>query len=94
MNHKILSYKLQFIGSPRFLSSLLSNLVNNVAEGIHKVKCKHGHDNKKNAKSVELNTRIETAFSNTQILEIVQQNTNNYVITRVTKKQFDESLKR
>ena len=68
---KNLSYKLQFIVSPRFLSSLLSNLVNNVAEGIHKVKCKHGHDNKKNAKCVELNTKIKTAFSNTQILEII-----------------------
>ena len=27
--------------------SSLSNLVNNLAEGIHKIKCKCGHDNKK-----------------------------------------------
>ena len=29
------------------MASFLSNLVNNLAEGIHKVKCKYGHDNKK-----------------------------------------------
>ena len=27
--------------------SLLSNLVNNLFEGIHKIKCKYGHDDKK-----------------------------------------------
>ena len=30
-----------------FLVSSLSNLVNNLAKGIHKVKCKYGHDDKK-----------------------------------------------
>ena len=29
------------------MASSLSNLVDNLAEGIHKVKCKCGHDNKK-----------------------------------------------
>ena len=29
------------------MASLLSNLDNNVAEGIHKLKCKYGHYNKK-----------------------------------------------
>ena len=28
----------------RFMASLLSNLVVNFAEGIHKIKCKYGHD--------------------------------------------------
>ena len=41
-------HRLQFIdSSTRFMESLLSNLVNNLAEGIHKIKCKYGHDNKK-----------------------------------------------
>ena len=31
----------------RFMASLLSNLDNNVAEGIHKLKRKYGHYNKK-----------------------------------------------
>ena len=29
------------------MASFLSNLVNNLAEGIHKIKCKYGHDKKK-----------------------------------------------
>ena len=29
------------------MASSLSNLVNNLAEGIHKIKCKYEHDNKK-----------------------------------------------
>ena len=44
---KSISYKLQFTESRRFLASSLSNLVDNLAKGIHKIKCKYGHDNKK-----------------------------------------------
>ena len=29
------------------MASSLSNLVNNLSEGIHKIKCKYGHDDKK-----------------------------------------------
>ena len=29
------------------MASLLSNLVNDLAEGIHRIKCKYEHDNKK-----------------------------------------------
>ena len=41
-----ISYKLQFINSARVMTSLLSNLVNNLSEGIDKIKCKFGHDDK------------------------------------------------
>ena len=44
---KNISYILQFIDSARFIASFLSNLVNNPSEGIHKIKCKHGHNDKK-----------------------------------------------
>ena len=44
---KSISYILQFIDSARYMASSLSNLVNNLAKGIHKIKCKYGHDNKK-----------------------------------------------
>ena len=44
---KNISYILQFIDRARFMASSLSNLVNNLSEGIHKIKCKHGHDDKK-----------------------------------------------
>ena len=35
-----ISYKIKLIDSARFISSSLSNLVDNLAEGIHKIKCK------------------------------------------------------
>ena len=35
------SHRIQFIDSARFMASSLSNLVYNVFEGIHKIKCKH-----------------------------------------------------
>ena len=41
------SYILQFIDNARFMASSLSNLVNNLFEGIHKSKCKLGHNDKK-----------------------------------------------
>ena len=40
-------YILQFIDSARFMRSSLSNLVNNFSEGIHRIKCKFGHNDKK-----------------------------------------------
>ena len=44
---KYIYYILQFIDSARFMASSLSNLVNNLSEGIHRIKCKFGHDDKK-----------------------------------------------
>ena len=40
---KNISYILQFIGIARFVASSLSTLVNNLSEGIRKIKCKYGH---------------------------------------------------
>ena len=36
---KNISYILQFIASPRFMASSLSNFVNNLSEAIHRIKC-------------------------------------------------------
>ena len=44
---KIISYILQFIDSARFMASSLSNLVSNLSERIHEIKCKYRHDDKK-----------------------------------------------
>ena len=44
---KNIAYILQFIDSARFMASSLSNLVNNLSEGIHRIKWKCKHDDKK-----------------------------------------------
>ena len=44
---KSISYILQFIDSEKFMASSLSTFINNLSEGIHKIKCKYGRDNKK-----------------------------------------------
>ena len=44
---KNISYILQFIDNTRIMVSSLSNLVSNRSEGIHRIKCKHRHDDKK-----------------------------------------------
>ena len=36
---KDISYMLQYIDSVRFMASSLSNRINNLFEGIHKIKC-------------------------------------------------------
>ena len=46
-NAKTISYRLRFVDSARFIPSSLSTLVSYIAEGIHKTKWKHGHDDKK-----------------------------------------------
>ena len=45
---KNISYILKFIDSAKFMTSSLSNLVNNLSEVIHGIKCKYGHDDNKN----------------------------------------------
>ena len=47
----------------------------------------------KNAKRVELNIKISTAFLNTQTLDIIQQNTNFYVAARIIKKKLKKKKK-
>ena len=61
-----MSYRLQFIDSARFMASSLSNLVNNLAEGIHKVKCKYKHNDKK-YETCGIKSALKTAFPITQI---------------------------
>ena len=37
---KTISYKIKFIDSAKFMASSVSNLIDNLTEGIHKIKCK------------------------------------------------------
>ena len=50
---KNISYILQFIDSARFMASSLSNLVNNLSKGLHRIKCEK-------LEHVELNISIGT----------------------------------
>ena len=46
------------------MASSISNLIDNVPEGNHRVICRHRHDNK-NCETFELNTMIVSAVLNT-----------------------------
>ena len=65
-----ISYILQFIDSARFMASSLSNLVNNLSEGVHRIKCKYKLGEKK-VKLIELNISIATDFLNIQTLKMI-----------------------
>ena len=49
------------------MASSLSNLVNNFSEGIHRIKRKFGHDDKKCETRGIIYISIATVFLNTQI---------------------------
>ena len=53
------------------MTSLLSNIVNNLTERIHKIKCKYGHDDKKCEVYGIKNTKTVTAFLNTHVLKMI-----------------------
>ena len=67
---KSISYILQFIDSSRFMASSLSNFVNSLSEGIHRIKCKYRQDDK-NVKLLDFYTKYATIFLNTQTLKII-----------------------
>ena len=63
---KIVYYKLQFIDCARFMTSSSSNLVNNLSKGIHRIKCKYVHDDKKCE-----TCRIKHKYCNTPVLKMI-----------------------
>ena len=52
------------------MASSLSNSIDNLAEGIHKIKCKYGYGDK-NVKNTQLNTKIGNAILNMQTLKMI-----------------------
>ena len=68
-----ISYRLQFIDSARFISSSFLSFVNNLSEGIHKIKV--NRDTMINVKITQLNININinivTAFLTTQTLKMI-----------------------
>ena len=67
---KDIFYILQFIDSARVMERSLSHLVNNLSEGINRVKCKYGHDDK-NVQLVELDISVATVLLNKQIFKMI-----------------------
>ena len=65
-----ISCKLKFIDSARFIVNSLSYLVNNLIEDIHKVNVNTVMIIK-NAKRVELDTKIVSAALNTEMLKMI-----------------------
>ena len=55
---KVVSYTLQFTDRARFMASSLSNIVNSLAEVIHKIKGKNEHDANLIPKCVESNAKM------------------------------------
>ena len=58
------------------MANPLSNLVNNLSEEMHKIKCKYLHDDK-NLEHLELHVNHATALLNTQILKLIYNNRND-----------------
>ena len=56
--------------SARVMARSWSHLVNNLSEGINRVKCKYGHDGK-NVQLVELNISVATVLLNKQIFKMI-----------------------
>ena len=65
-----ISYILQFIDSTRFMASSLLNLVNNLSEGIHRAKCKFGHNDKK-CQTCRIKYKYCDCFLNIQTLKMI-----------------------
>ena len=66
-----ISYISQSIDMARIMAISLSNLVNNLSDGIHRIKCKFRYFDKNVLKYVELNLSIANDSLNTQTLNMI-----------------------
>ena len=72
------------------MASSFSNLVNNLSEEIHKIKCKYGHDNKK---CEPCGIKYKYCDYLLKSMNFKDENTNFCVATEVVKHKFDKKLK-
>ena len=73
------------------MASSLSNIANNLSEGIHRIKCKFGHNDKRETCGIKYS--IATVFSNIQTLKMISYNTNVCIIAKIISTNFDEKLR-
>ena len=78
---KNISYILQFVGSSKLMASSLSNLVNNLLEGIQKIKSKYGHDDKE----------CETCSIKCRYCNCFLEYTNCFLVTKIISKRLMKS---
>ena len=88
---KNISYILQFIYSGRFMASLLSNLVNNLSEGVHRIKCKYEYDDKKYETCRIKNKRWECFLEHTNFKDDLMEHKLWFALRPA--KQFYKKLK-
>ena len=93
MEKKFISYELEFINSAIFTTSSLSNLVDNLAKGVHKIKCNNEHDNKARETCGIKYKNCECCFEYTNVIEDSIEYKSlccniNY------QKKFDENIKK
>ena len=75
------------------MASSLSNLVNNLSEGIHKIKYKYGHEDK-NVKLAELNLNIANCFLEKTNLKDELTECNCLCCNKNYQQKFDENSKK
>ena len=85
---KNISYILQFTESARFMTSSLSNLANNLFEGIHKINGKYGNNVKK-YKTCKIECKYCDCFM--EYTNFKDDLTNAYVVTRIINKSLMKS---
>ena len=81
---------MQFIDSARFMASALSNALNNISEGMHKIKCKFRDDVKK-CETCSIKYKYCNCFLEYTILNMIGKNTNVCVITEIIKTIINKS---
>ena len=74
------------------MASLLSNLVNNLSEGIHRIKCANTDMVTKNVKLAELTISIMTVFLNIY-MNFKMQNLNFYVEAKIISQSLMKNLR-
>ena len=82
-SQKIISYRLPFINRARFMASSLSNLVHNLAEEIHKIKCKHGHYLLYHLREI-CNTNCKTKFKTMMLKSNLCSYSDAYILVKGT----------
>ena len=70
------------------MASSLSDLVNNLSEGIHRIKCKFGHYDKKCETCRIKYNYCECFLENTTFNDRVQMSTIVFVVTKIIKKSL------